>query len=65
MEVFTPPHLRFVVRVEATERGDVDVQSVGGIDPACIDDVVTRSSITEIRPRINVKQVFAPEFAVR
>lgn len=57
MIVLAAPNAWLNVRMSLAQTGDVDVQSVPHVDPACVDDVETIASFTLRRERVDVKKI--------
>lgn len=52
------------LRMQQTQCGDVDVESVGHVDPPGVDDVVSRTLVAEVCPRIHVEEVLSSELLI-
>lgn len=58
------PLIRLAPGVKHAQRGDVNVQPIGGIYPARVDDVVAGPVVAKVCPGIDVQHVVAFVFLV-
>lgn len=59
MIVLAHPHPGLVIRVRFRQSGDIDVQSVAGIDPPGIDDIIAVATFALLDGRVYIEQVGA------
>lgn len=55
--VLTADNPRRQIRMRLAQAGDVDVQSVAGVDPARVDDVLSVAALALAGPGVDVEQV--------